>query len=441
MSKTLIKNAVIVTMNSDRDVINGSVLVEDGAIKAVGAVDSAADQVIDAHGGLLIPGLIQTHVHLCQTLFRGQADDLELMDWLRKRIWPLEGSHDEESVYYSALLGIGELFQGGTTSVIDMETVHHTESAFQAIEKAGIRAVSGKCMMDCGDDLPDTLRETTEDSLQESVDLLEKWNGSCGGRLHYAFTPRFAVSCSDDLLRQVAQLNRKYGVKVHTHASENTGEIRIVEQERGMRNVAYFEHLGLADENLILAHCIWLDNQEMELLADKGVHVVHCPSSNLKLASGLAKIPELVQMGTHVSIGADGAPCNNNLDMFMEMRLTALIHKLGRGPRVMPAQTVFEMATLGGAAAMGQSSQIGSIEPGKCADLAIVDTSGLHFAPQSGAENVYAALVYEARANDVALTMVDGQIVYQDGILKTIDENQVRAKCSQIISKKRELAF
>lgn len=432
-------------MNPRREVFQGGLVIHDDVIKTVyeGGPEQApkADTVIDAQGALLIPGLIQPHVHLCQSLFRGQADDLELLDWLRRRIWPLEGAHDADSLYYSALLGIGELFRGGTTSIVDMETVHHTESAFEAIGDAGIRAVSGKCMMDWGEGVPPTLKETAEDSLRESVDLLEKWDGRFNGRLRYALTPRFAVSCSDRLMREVASLSHQYGVPVHTHASENRDEIRIVEAERGMRNVEYFEHLGLTGPGLILAHCIWLSDREREILARSGTNAVHCPSSNLKLASGLAPVPELLDAGVNVCIAADGAPCGNNLDMFMEMRLTALIHKPGRGPRVMPAQTVFEMATLHGAKAMGQADHIGSLEPGKKADLALVSVRNLHSVPQCGAQNVYATLVYEAQSSDVTLTMVDGSVVYRDGRLTTIDEEDVRARCESILRAKREAVF
>ena len=365
MSTVFIKNALIVTMNHDRALIHGNIYIENDRIKSIGGDAYPADQVIDAGGQLVIPGLIQTHVHLCQTLFRGLADDLELMDWLKLRIWPLEGAHNPESVYYSALLGIGELFRGGTTAIIDMESVHHTESAFEAIAQTGIRAISGKCMMDWGEGTPLDLLEKTGDSLGESVDLLEKWHGKCDGRLSYAFAPRFAISCSEDLLQQIGALASKYKVKIHTHASENQGEITLVERERHMRNVEYFDHLGLANEDLILAHCIWLDDREMEIIRRNRVKVAHCPSCNLKLASGIAHIPEMMDRGIMVGIGADGAPCNNNLDQFTEMRTAALIQKPLHGPTVMPARRVFEMATLNGAQIMGLAHEIGSLDPEK----------------------------------------------------------------------------
>ncbi|HBE77376.1 MAG TPA: N-ethylammeline chlorohydrolase [Firmicutes bacterium] len=435
MSTTLIKNALIVTMNLGRDLVNGSIYIENDRIKSIGSLtEPAADRVIDAHGQIVIPGLIQTHIHLCQSLFRGQADDLELLDWLKLRIWPLEGAHDPESVYYSALLGIGELFRGGTTSIIDMETVHHTESAFEAIAETGIRAISGKCMMDWGEGVPDSLLEETGASLRESVDLLEKWHGGCGGRLSYAFTPRFAVSCSDQLLKEVAALSRQYQVKVHTHASENQGEIALVEKERHVRNVLYFEDLGMANGDLILAHCIWLDEREMAIIQNSGVKAVHCPSSNLKLASGIARVPEMLKRGIRVSIGADGAPCNNNLDQFIEMRTAALIQKPQHGPTAMPAWQVFEMATLNGAETMGLSDDIGSLEPGKKADLVMINLHKLHTSPFTGS-NIYAQLVYQAKSSDVTLTMVDGKIVFEGDRLFTIDEHDVLEKSNRIIKR------
>lgn len=424
MTTILIKDALIVTMNQTREVFRGNLLVEGDRIKAMGTEAFPAQQVIEAGGKVLIPGLIQTHIHLCQTLFRGQADDLELMDWLQKRIWPLEGAHNPESLYDSARLGIGELLKGGTTAIVDMATVNHTESVFQAILDTGIRAMSGKCMMDWGPEVPGTLLETTTNSIQKSVDLLEKWHKLGDGRLIYAFNPRFAVSCTEELLLQIRDLAQQYGVMIHTHASENRGEIDLVERERKMRNVKYFEHLGMAKENLILAHCVWLDPEEMDIIQRGKVKVVHCPSCNLKLGSGVARIHEMLGRGIHVSLGADGAPCNNNLDIFTEMRTAALVQKVIHGPTALPARQTFELATLGGAAAMGLADEIGSLVPGKKADLVLVDINKLHCSPVEGAD-IYAQLVYQARCSDVAMTMVNGKVLYQDGVLTGMDEQEL----------------
>ncbi len=434
--RILFQNGTIVTMNSTRDLFHGDLLVEDNKIAAVGAkLDLPADRVIDLRGDVLIPGLIQTHIHLCQTLFRGQADDLELLDWLKDRIWPLEGAHDPDSLYDSAQLGIGELFLGGTTTIVDMETVNHTESAFQAILDSGLRAISGKCMMDApNDDIPLTLRETTEDSLRESNELFEKYHGSGNGRLEVAFTPRFVISCTDELLKQVAQLAKQKRAFVHTHASENRGEIAVVESTRGMRNIVFLDKLGLTGDKLILAHCIWIDDEEKDILVQSRTRVAHCPSSNLKLASGIAPVPELLERGAEVSLAADGAPCNNYLDGFVEMRTAALIQKHLHGPTAMPAKKVFEMATLGGARAIGHEHDLGSLEVGKKADLAVVSLQGLHTWPQEKVD-IYSQLVYQARSGDVRLTMVDGKIVMEDRVLKTMDIDRLKTSSTQSLKR------
>ncbi len=422
--RRVIKGGTIVTVNPTFDILTADLLIDDDRIAAIGDLTGAeADETIDATGRAVIPGLIQTHIHLCQTLFRGQADDLELLDWLGQRILPLEAAHDEESVYYSAMLGIGELIRGGTTAIVDMETVHHTDSAFHALAESGLRAISGKVMIDSGPAVPERLMEQTEGSLAESVRLLERWHGKENGRIRYGFCPRFVVTCSDPLLREVAALAARHGVHVHTHASENRGEIAYVEADRGMRNVVYLQHVGLTHDRVVLAHCVHLDDREIGILAHDHVHVAHCPSSNLKLASGIAPIPELLRRGVNVSLGADGAACNNNLDGFMEMRLAALIQKPAHGPRAMPARQVLEMATIAGARAMGQADQIGSLEVGKKADLAVVDLAGLHTWPES---DVVSRLVYGARSSDVVLTMVDGRVLMRDGLLLTMDADRVR---------------
>ncbi|ACB84731.1 5'-deoxyadenosine deaminase [Natranaerobius thermophilus] len=435
MTTTLIQNGLLVTMNKDREIYTGDILIKDNKISKISSesISTNVDQVIDATDKVIIPGMIQPHVHLTQTLFRGQADDLELLDWLKNRIWPLEGAHTDQSNYISAYLGIAELIKGGTTSIIDMETVHHTEAALKAIYDTGYRAVTGKCIMDDGGDIPETLRETTKESIQESVRLLEKWHNQGNGRIKYGFAPRFAISSSQKALSQVRDLAREYGVLIHTHASENQYETSLVEEKTGLRNVKLFEKLGLTGEDLILAHCIWLNEEEMEILTSTGTKIVHCPSSNLKLASGIAKIPDLLKMGANVSLASDGAPCNNNMDMFVEMRNAALIHKaFNLDPTVINAEKVFEMATLGGAKAMGMEEQLGSIEEGKLADLAIVDLNGVHVAPRTG-EDVIAKLVYCARATDVTTTIIDGKIVMEEQQLTTIDEEAVKKEANKLL--------
>lgn len=437
MGNILIKNAEIVTMNQQEEIIHGDIRIKDSVIAEIGTglLLQGDEKLIDATNRTVIPGFVQTHIHLCQTLFRGKGDDLELMDWLRKRIWPLEAAHDEESIYYSAMLGIGELICSGTTTIVDMETVHHTDFAFQALAKSGIRALSGKVMMDQkGGEVPEALQEDTAASLQESVDLLEKWNGYGGGRLQYAFSPRFVISCTERLLHEVRDLSAHYGVKVHTHASENLGEIEIVQAMTGMRNIVYLDHLGLANERLILAHCVWLDEEEHRILHDRGVHVSHCPGSNLKLASGVADIPGMLNGNISLSLGADGAPCNNNLDMFNEMRLAALIQKPLHGPTSMDARSVFRMATIGGARAVGLEDQIGSIEVGKKADLAILNLYNFHTFPSFDVDPI-SRIVYSATRADVETTIANGEILMERGILKTVDKEVVLQEANRSIKR------
>ncbi|MEK7833725.1 MAG: amidohydrolase family protein, partial [Acidobacteriota bacterium] len=311
--RILIKDTTIITLDTQNRILQGSLVIENGRIASIESIAppsaSDFDEVIDGRGRVLLPGFVQTHIHLCQTLFRGAADDLALIDWLKQRVWPMEAAHTAESLYASARLGIAELIKGGTTCALTMETVNHTDAVFRAVEESGFRATVGKCMMDAGDDVPADLNETTEDSITESLRLLERWHGQANGRIRYCFAPRFAVSCTQELLARVARLSLQHGVLVHTHASENREEIAIVEKLTGKRNVHYLRTAGLAGQHIVLAHCVHLDETEMEVLQTSGTHVSHCPSSNLKLASGIARVSEMLERGISVSLGADGAPC------------------------------------------------------------------------------------------------------------------------------------
>jgi 5-methylthioadenosine/S-adenosylhomocysteine deaminase len=431
--RRLIRNACLVIVDETDTIAQGDILIEENRIAAIGQLgDAAADEVIDAQGRIIMPGLIQTHIHLCQTLFRSQADDWDLLDWLQRRILPLEAAHDPDSVYASARLGLAELIRGGTTAIVDMETVHHTASAFHAIQESGIRAIAGKVMMDTGAGVPPALLQPAAVALAESAQLMEDWHGKANGRIRYGLCPRFAVSCTPELLRETARLAQYHELHIHTHASENRDEIALVERERGCRNIRHLDEVGCVHERAVLAHCVHLDDAEIEILRDRGAHVAHCPSSNLKLASGIAPIPRLLAHGVNVTLGADGAACNNNLDGFQEMRLAALIQKPIHGPRSMDARTILRMATRGGAKAMGLADEIGSLEVGKRADLIMVDLSGMHTWPEA---DVISRLVYAARSTDVCLTMVDGRIVMRDGLLLSLEVDRVRREAVQSIDR------
>ena len=421
--RLLIKGATVITLDAQNRIFTGDVLVERGRItKLDSALPSAPDETIDGRGRVFLPGFVQTHVHLCQTLFRGAADDLALIDWLKQRVWPMEAAHTASSLYASARLGIAELIRSGTTCALTMETVNHTEAVFRAVEESGFRATVGKCMMDKGDDVPDALREEADDSIAESLALLERWHGRAGGRIRYCFAPRFAVSCTRELLEQVARLSREHRVMVHTHASENKDEIQMVERETGRRNIEYLHDVGLAAPHVVLAHCVWLNERELEILRETGTHVAHCPSSNLKLASGIARVVEMLDRGISVSLGADGAPCNNRLDLFTEMRTAALLQKVLHGPQALPALTALRMATTSGAHALGLGDEIGSVEVGKRADLVLLNLNRLHTTPQP---DLISTVVYAAEASDVETVIIDGQVVMRDRQLLTLDEQTI----------------
>jgi 5-methylthioadenosine/S-adenosylhomocysteine deaminase len=438
MQSIHVKDAIVLTLDSSNRIFRGDVSIKGGRISALG--ESAQPrlpfgrqvEVIEADGRVLLPGFVQTHIHLCQTLFRGAADDLALIDWLKKRVWPMEAAHTAESLYASAGLGIAELIRGGTTCALTMETVSHTESVFQAVDESGFRATVGKCLMDKGEGVPPDLCEDSDASIDESIALLERWHGEADNRIRYCLAPRFAVSCSRALLESVADLAHRHRVLVHTHASESVDEIELVEAETGQRNIEYLADVGLTGKHVVLAHCVWLNDSELEILRQTGTHVAHCPSSNLKLGSGLAPVAEMLRRGLSVSLGADGAPCNNRLDMFTEMRTAALIQKALRGPTALPAQRVLRMATIDGARALGLGQEIGSIEVGKRADLVLLNLDRPHTTPSP---DLISTIVYSAEAGDVDTVIIDGRVVMRERRLTTIDEGSVLAKAREEASR------
>ena len=415
-------------MNDTWDVVSGDVSIRDGVIARIDhAITESHDKTIDARGGYVLPGFVQTHIHLCQTLFRGYADDLPLMEWLRTRVWLMEAAHTPASLRAATRLATTELLSSGTTSVLTMETVHDTDVVFEAAAESGIRATIGKCMMDApADGAPLRLRESMRSSVDESRALRERWNGASGGRLRAAFAPRFAVSCSRDLLEAVASLSAETHTIVHTHASESQDEIRIVREiSGGMANIEYLAAVRLASPHLCAAHCVWVDDREQALLAEHDVKVMHCPSSNLKLGSGLAPVVEMRKRGVTVSLGADGAACNNRLDMFEEMRLAALLQAARRGPGFLTARDALTMATRSGARTLGLEREIGSIEAGKRADVIVVDRDRPHLAP---GPDPYSTLVYAARGSDVRTTIVDGDVLVDEFVPVRVDRAQITAE-------------
>jgi 5-methylthioadenosine/S-adenosylhomocysteine deaminase len=426
MASLKLTSATLVTMNDALEVIEGDLSIRDGHIAAVGTVDPAwrHDRTIDVAGAIVLPGFIQTHVHLCQTLFRGRADDLPLLAWLRERVWPLEAAHDPRSLAAAARLAAAELLLGGTTTALTMETVHDTDAVFDALAPTGLRAVVGKCLMDDADGAPARLHEPAARGLDESAALARRWAGAAGGRLTAAVAPRFAVSCSRGLLEGAAALSAETGLLVHTHASEQQDEVALVRTRTGRGNIDYLREVGLATSRLCLAHCVWVDDDELGLLARHDVKVLHCPGSNLKLGSGLAPVVEMRRRGLSVSLGADGGACNNRLDMFAEMRLAATLQAVRHGPGAVTARDALWMATREGARALGRQADLGQLTPGFRADVIAVRRDRPHLAPQA---DPFSAVVYAALPSDVALTVVDGEVLVADGVLTRTELGSVLA--------------
>lgn len=425
--KTLITGGTLVLCDERDGVLEGDLLVEDGRIVALGKVPKPRTgpvRVLDARGCAVIPGLVQAHVHLCQVLFRGMADDMPLLEWLRTRIWPFEAAHDEASLGASAELGLLEMMLAGTTTILDMGTVHHYDAVFEACIRAGIRVFGGKTMMDAGDGVPRGLRETTEGSLDASDRLRETWTKN-SPLIGYAYAPRFVLSCTEELFRGVVERSRATGALLHSHVAEHPDERAAVRNVLGDDDVAVLRKWGFAGEKTLLAHGVQLTDDEAARVAEDGTRIVHCPSANLKLGSGIARVHDLDARGVKLAIGGDGAPCNNNLDPWMELRHAALLAKVRTGITTLPARRAFRLATIDGARALGIDDRVGSLEVGKRADVAVVRIDGPHVEPGG---DVFSRLVYACTARDVVHVLVDGAIVVKNGEHQRLDRDAVLAR-------------
>lgn len=411
MTATLVRDGLIVTMNKKREVLRGDLRMQDGRIDEIAPriKPKAGDAVVEARGSFVIPGLIQAHTHLCQILFRGWADDLELLDWLKKRIWPMEKAHNEESMRAAARLGLMEMQLLGTTAILDMGSVDHHDSVFEEAERSGIRYWGGNCLMD-DKSTSGPLYRPTDETLTYSQDLIRRWHRK-NDRIQYAISPRFAISCTERILRAAVDLQKKHKLIFHTHASENRGEIQLVKKRTGLDNIKYLKKLGCLNKASVIAHGIHLSKSEISDIVSTRTGIAHCPSSNLKLASGIARIAEYKKRKVKLGLGADGAPCNNMMDPFMEMRLAALLQKPIFGPTAMPAREAFELATLGGARLLNAESEIGSLEKGKMADVVLV---GRDHPGVATVDDPYSALVYSCSGRDVTHVWTAGKMIVQD---------------------------
>ncbi|MEB2312558.1 MAG: amidohydrolase family protein [Sorangiineae bacterium] len=418
-----IRGGTLVTCDASDRVMRGDVLVRDGEIVAVGRVRAAPGaRLVRAEDRIVLPGLVMAHVHLCQALLRGMADDLPLLEWLERRIWPLEAAHDEASLRASAELGLTELLSAGATALLDLGTVNHHDVVFDACVRAGVRVLGGKTLMDTGDRVPRRLRRSTAAELREAARLERTWAAHPSGRVKYAYIPRFVLSCSEALVRGAVERAADSGARLHTHAGEHAGERRAVRRALGMDDVDVLRRWGFCGPRASLAHGVQFTKAQLRRLAADGTQLVHCPSANLKLGSGLARVAEMRRAGVVTGLGADGAPCNNNLDPWLELRHAALVASACSGPGALPARAVLRMATIDGARILGLAERVGSIEPGKRADLVVVRRDRPHVAP---ALDPIGTLVYATQARDVETVLVDGVPVVDGGVLRTLDAERV----------------
>ena len=414
----------LLTMAEGEEPIHDAYIkIVDDKIEAVGpwqewATDTEAE-VLEARSKLVMPGLVNTHTHAAMVLFRSLGDDYPLYTWLKEKIWPREAKLTAEDVYIGARLAISEMLRSGTTTFADQ--YFFMDEVAQAVEEGGIRAALSRGLL--GTD------EEVEAKLEEAVEQGKKWKGKADGRISPMLGPHAPYTLSPSALRQIVTAARHYQLPLHIHVAETRDELEEIEKNYGKRPIAYLVDQGVFSRPVLLAHGVWLDEGEISFLAKQKVAVAHNPSSNLKLASGIAPVAQLQKAGVLVSLGTDGAASNNRLDMFTELRTASLIHKVtNQDPTVLSAETALRMATINGARALGLGDQIGSLEPGKKADLIMVDLEQSHLTP---CFNPVSLMVYAARGSDVADVMVNGEWLVREREMVKWDEAQIRSAAAQ----------
>jgi len=422
MSRLLVQGGTLLGLTSPSDVRAGADLyAEGGTIRAVGSEAARLASVpgepverFPAQGKWILPGFVQAHLHLCQTLLRNGPSGLELLPWLERHIWPGEAAHDAETMGVAARLGLSECLAGGVTAVLDMGTVRHSDALFRAAARSGIRYAGGNALMDDPATTPANLRAGADEGLAETDRLFTAWHGRERGRLRVAVSPRFAVTSTEKLLRGAAELAKAHDLLIHTHASESRGEVELVRARTGVSNVRYLDGVGLLTPRTCLAHAVQTDAEDWSALAEREASVVHCPSSNIRLSSGIAPVEELRHCGVRVALGSDGAACNDRLDPFTEMRLATTLPRVRTPPRELTAFQALRMATVDGAAALRLGGEPG-LSPGSLCDLAILDPEVGWALPDVWSEEPYSAIVHAMGRENVYATVVDGVVRYKAG--------------------------
>ncbi|MGX4600597.1 amidohydrolase [Faecalimicrobium sp. JNUCC 81] len=429
-------------MNDKREVYeNGNILIEDNIIKAVGKFDDSLvnkdAEIYDANGKILMPGLINTHVHLSQQLGRGIADDVDLLTWLRDRVWPYESSFDYNDSLISSTACCIELIRSGVTTFLESGG-QYVDAMVDAVDKTGIRACLAKSVMDQGEGLPKAWQKTCEEELNTQIDLFEKYNNTSNERVKIWFALRTIFNNSDELIIKTKELADKYRTGIHMHIAEIADEVDFAKTRRGLSTVEHLNSLGALGPNLLAVHTVWLTNKEIDLFRLNNVKVSHNPAAAMKVVLGFASIPEMLDKGITVSIGTDGAPSNNRMDMMRDMYLTSLIHK-GRtlNPTVVNAEKILEMATINGAKCALLDKEIGSLEVGKKADMIILNPNTIHSLPM---HNPIGNIVYAMSSENIESTICDGKWLMKEKEILVLDESKLLDKVKEQAKKIREKA-
>ena len=421
--KLLITNGIVLTMDSNMTFIeNGTVAVENGQIVRVAESSYEiteskfeADQIIDAKGGIIMPGLINSHTHAPMTLFRGLADDLPLMEWLNSHIFPAEARLTSERVYKGAMLACAEMILSGTTCFCDMYLFENEVA--KAASDCAMRAVVGEVLYD----FPSPNYGAIENGFEYVTGMMDRWKNN--SMITVAVEPHSTYICAPELLQKAARLARENRAPLIIHVAETLSELAQIKERYDLTPVQFLANLGVLGPNLIACHSVHLTEEDMELYRSFDVKVVHCPESNMKLASGVAPVPDMLKQGICTGLGTDGCASNNDLDMFLEMDTAAKLHKVfSMDPEAIKAETALQMATINGARALGLDQVTGSLEVGKRADIIVVDTSTPHMVPMY---NPYSHIVYSATGNDVSTTIIDGRVVMKDRKVLTMDVDAV----------------
>lgn len=416
-----IKNGFLITANKNGECYEGCVHVSDDVISYVGTEENApefdADRTIDANGGIIAPGFVNTHTHIPMNLFRSAADDMALMDWLQNAIWPAEDRLTSEDVYWGSMLGMAELVAGGVTCFNDM--YNFVFDTVKAANDSGIRGVVGATVIDLG--------KSVEERLEEAEKLFEHVKDM--KRVSAAIAPHAEYTVSEESFKKLIKTATKLDSRIHIHISETKGEHEDSIKRNGKTPIEVVQSVGLLELPIMAAHCVWVSDSDMDIMARYNVGVMSCPQSNLKLGSGIARIADMMEKGITVSCATDGAGSNNNLSMMEEMTYMAMLQKgTKHEPKVMPARTAVETATINGAKVLGLDKSIGSLEAGKQSDLIILDTTGIRYCPRA---NLLNSFVYSGSDSDVVLTMIDGEILYENGKFNRIDIEEIKANANR----------